>query len=210
MSKKTDKQIGDLVTITAGANKGQEGALQEKVSKGWNIKLQNGEVVLAAFPFIKLLAKADESQESPQLEDPQNIETLPEPELENSAAEEIAGDSNENPSPASEETGEVTVEASEDADLLPEDSPADQEADGEIAIPENIKKMTVAQLRDMAKEKGVSIARTKDDFLRIIKSMNHEEDLKRLKGKVLFDRVSELHVSRLRSKEDLQRLLERK
>ena len=67
--------------------------------------------------------------------------------------------------------------------------------------------MTVAQLRDLAKEKGVSIARTKDDFLRIIKELNPDEDLERLKGKVLFDRVSELHISRLRSKEDLQKLL---
>ena len=70
--------------------------------------------------------------------------------------------------------------------------------------------MTVIELRKLAKEKGVSIARTKDDFLRIIKEMNPDEDLEQLKGKILIDRVSELHISRLRSKEDLQRLLSKK
>ena len=67
--------------------------------------------------------------------------------------------------------------------------------------------MTTLQIRDLAKQKGVSIAHTKADFLRIIKEKNPDEDLERLKGKVLFDRVSELHISRLRSKEDLQALL---
>jgi len=210
VSKKTDKQIGDLVTITAGANKGQEGVLQEKVSKGWNIKLHSGEVILAAFPFIKLLAKAGESEESIKSEEPLESEALPDAEPEHSEAEEIAENANANPSPVSEETGAETSDASEDADQLPANAPADQGVNEETEIPENIKKMTVAQLRDLAKEKGVSVARTKEDFLQIIKEMNPDEDLERLKGKVLFDRVSELHISRLRSKEDLQKLLKQK
>ena len=67
--------------------------------------------------------------------------------------------------------------------------------------------MTTLQIRELSKQKGIAIARTKADFLRIIKEKNLDEDLERLKGKVLFDRVSELHISRLRSKEDLQALL---
>ena len=199
----SQKEAGDLVEITGGASKGQEGVLQEKVSKGWNIKLQDGNVVLVAFPFIKLLAKAGESAESPQSEESLESEALPETEPENSEAEEIAGDSSANPSPASEETGE----ASEDADQTPSRAPANQGVNEEIEIPENIKKMTTVQLRDLAKEKGVSVARTKADFLKIIKEKNPDEDLERLKGKILFDRVSELHISRLRSKEDLRVLL---
>ena len=210
MSKKTDKQIGDLVTITAGANKGQEGVLQEKVSKGWNIKLQDGNVVLAAFPFIKLLAKAGEFEEGPQTEELLESEALAEAEPENSEPEEIAGQTNDNPSPASEETGKVTVDASEETAEPSSSASSNQGANEEIEIPENIKKMTTVQLRDLAKEKGVSVARTKDNFLRLIKMKNPDEDLERLKGKVLFDRVSELHISRLRSKEDLQRLLAQK
>ena len=68
-------------------------------------------------------------------------------------------------------------------------------------------KMTTLQLRELAKQKGISVARTKADFLRIIKEMNPDEDMKLLKGKVLFVRVSELHISRLRSRRDLQDLL---
>ena len=145
MSAASQKQAGDLVTITAGVNKGQEGVLQEKVSKGWHIKLQSGEVVLASFPFIKLIAKKGEFDEKRQTDQSQ------------------------------------------------ESGPA----------PEDITKMTMLQLRDLAKQKGVSVARTKADFLLIIKGKNPDEDLERLKGKVLFDRVSELHISRLRSKDDL-------
>ena len=203
----SQKEAGDLVEITGGANKGQEGVLQEKVSKGWNIKLQSGEVVLTAFPFIKLLAKAGESAESPQSEARLESEALPEAEPENSEAEEIAEDSNPNPSPASEELGEATIVINEHADQSSATTPTDPGEDEEIEIPENIKKMTTVQLRDLAKQKGVSVARTKDDFFRIIKEKNPGEDLERLKGKILFDRVSELHISRLRSKEDLQKLL---
>ena len=206
MSSSNQKEVGDHVKISAGANKEKEGILQEKVRKGWNIKLQSGEVVLAAFPFIKLLAKAGESEESLQSEEPQDSEALPETEPENRVTE-IIEDANDNPSPASEETGEETSDESEHAEQLPADASATQGVNEEIEIPDDIKKMTVAQLRDLAKQKGVSVARTKDDFLRIIKSMNSEEDLERLRGKVLFDRVSELHISRLRSKEDLQILL---
>ena len=203
MSSSNQKEAGDHVKITAGANKGQEGVLQEKVSKGWNIKLQTGEVVLAAFPFIKLLAKASESEESIKSEESLESEALPEVEPENSETEEIAEQTKENSSPASEETGDASEETTEPSSS----NPADQGANEEIEIPEDIKKMTTVQLRDLAKQKGVSVARTKDDFLRIIKEKNPDEDLERLKGKILFDRVSELHISRLRSKEDLQKLL---
>ena len=41
-------------------------------------------------------------------------------------------------------------------------------------------------------------------FHGVVKAKN---DLERLKGTVLFDRVSELHISRLRTKEDLVRML---
>ena len=97
---------------------------------------------------------------------------------------------------------------------LQDDEPV-TEAESEIGgvceivqtTPENIAKMTTVQLRDLAKQKGVSVARTKADFLNLIKEKNPDEDLERLKGKALFDRVSELHISRLRSKEELQTLL---
>ncbi len=72
---------------------------------------------------------------------------------------------------------------------------------------QDIAKMTVKELQNLAKQRGIGIARTKSDFLRIIKEKNPDEDLDQLVGKTLFNRVSELHVSRLRTKQDLIRLL---
>ena len=149
MSTTSQKQVGDLVKITGGTNKTEEGILHEKTSRGWQIKLRSGEVILTSFPFVKLIAKKGEFEENLQSEQPQDSELLP----------------------------------------------------------AEINKMNMLQLRELAKQKGVAIARTKADFLRIIKVKNPDEDLERLKGKVLFDRVSELHISRLRSKEELRKLL---
>ena len=197
MSKNNQKQAGDRVIITAGAYKEKEGLLQEKVSKGWNVELETGEIVLVAFPFIKLM---EQSEEDSQPEESQDIETCPEADAESGEITEEAVDETAS---LSEETFQESGDSErEDSSAQPEEEP-----EAEVEIPDDIKKMTVAQLRDLAKEKGVSVARTKEDFLRIIKEMNPDEDLERLKGKILFDRVSELHISRLRSKEDLQRLL---
>ena len=207
MSASSQKQSGDLVTITGGAHRGQEGVLQVKASNGWNIKLRSGEVVLTSFPFVKLIAKQEEFEENPQTEQPQDNESIPEAESEISDVGEIAQNPPENPCPASEETAEEIVAPSEDIAQSPSSAPTSKGLKEGTEIPENIVKMTTLQLRELAKRKGVSIARTKADFLRIIKEKHPDEDSERLKGKVLFDRVSELHISRLRSKEDLRKLL---
>ena len=203
MSKNNQKQAGDRVIITAGAYKEKEGLLQEKVSKGWNVELETGEIVLVAFPFIKLMEQTEEDYQS---EESQNTETSTEAETESAESGEITEEAVDETASLSEET----VQESGDSEREDSSAQTEEEPEAEVEIPDDIKKMTVAQLRDLAKEKGVSVARTKEDFLRIIKEMNPDEDLERLKGKILFDRVSELHISRLRSKEDLQRLLAQK
>ena len=71
----------------------------------------------------------------------------------------------------------------------------------------DLTKMTVKQLQALAKQRGIGIARTKADFLRIIKEKSPDDDLDQLVGKTLFNRVSELHISRLRTKDDLVKLL---
>ena len=81
------------------------------------------------------------------------------------------------------------------------------EADDTTGNSNEIKDMTVKQLQELAKQRGIGIARTKSDFLRIIKEKNHDEDLDQLTGKTLFNRVSELHISRLRSKAEIVSLL---
>jgi len=81
------------------------------------------------------------------------------------------------------------------------------EADDTTGNSNEIKDLTVKQLQELAKQRGIGIARTKSDFLRIIKEKNPDEDLDQLTGKTLFNRVSELHISRLRSKAEIVSLL---
>ncbi len=119
-----------------------------------------------------------------------------------SAQAEQAGDE---PETTEVEAPSAAVEASGEAD------PTSQAAETATATAsegeQDVAKMTVKQLQALAKQRGVSVARTKADFYRIIKAMNPDEDLALLKGKALFDRVKELHISRLRSKEEMARLL---
>ncbi|MBT7790553.1 MAG: hypothetical protein HN757_16920 [Calditrichaeota bacterium] len=63
------------------------------------------------------------------------------------------------------------------------------------------------QLQALAKQRGIGIAPTKSDFLRIIKEKSPDDDLDQLVGRTLFNRVRELHISRLRTKADLMRML---
>jgi len=214
MSTTSQKQPGDLVRITGGRNKTEEGILHEKTSKGWNVKLKNGEVVLTSFPFVVVLAKKGEFEDgepwkSILAEDFAEDQDEPIPEAEPAIAEEntTAQNTPESPGTASETAGDEIVESAVDAAQAPAGATETGRLEENTEIPENIAKMTTLQLRELAKQKGVAIARTKADFLRIIKEKKPDENLERLKGKLLFDRVSELHISRLRSKEDLQKLL---
>ena len=198
MCATNSKQTGDLVTITGGVHKNKEGVLQEKVTKGWNVKLKNGQIVLISFPFVIVLAKKGEFEDSepwksilqPETADDQGSQNIP-----------------ESPCEASEETGDEIIAPGQNTAQVPAGTTGNGNIDENTELPENLAKMTTLQLRELAKQKSVAIARTKADFLRIIKEKNPDEDLERLKGKVLFDRVSELHISRLRSKEELQTLL---
>ena len=58
-----------------------------------------------------------------------------------------------------------------------------------------------AESCNLAKQCGTGIARTENDFLRIIREKNTGQDLECLKGKALFDRVKELSFSMLRSRD---------
>ena len=116
---------------------------------------------------------------------------------------------------AAGEQAQTTTEAEStvaEAEASPEADPTVQaEAEPTPETPEDgqdIAKLTVKQLQALAKQRGIGIARTKADFLSIIKAKHPDEDLESLKGKTLFDRVSGLHISRLRTKTDLVRILQ--
>ena len=187
---KVKKQIGDQVMITAGQFKNRIGKLVAKESHGWTVELEDGQQVAVSFPMVALV---------------QNSE--PQAETENSTVEESAVESSESTQIEDDATQADSVTQTEeittpDSDSSTEDQDTTQEADAQ-----DITKMTVKQLQALAKQRGIGIARTKPDFLRIIKEKNPDEDLDQLIGKTLFNRVSELHVSRLRTKEDLVKLL---
>ena len=173
------KKVGDRIRITGGQNKDKVGVIIEKERRGWTIELEDGSRVTASFPMVTL--------------------------VEASAQTEQTG------SEQAQETTEVESPIAEAGAPQEADPTIQGEAEPPPETPEggqDIAKMTVKQLQALAKQRGIGIARTKDDFLRIIKAKHPEEDLERLKGKVLFDRVSELHISRLRTKEDLVRMLQ--
>jgi len=72
----------------------------------------------------------------------------------------------------------------------------------------DLTKLSVVQLQALAISKGIGIARTKNDFIQIILSLEPNTDPDRLKGQFLFDTVSRLHISRLRNKADFIKLLQ--
>jgi len=177
---KVKKQIGDQVMITAGQHKDKTGKLTVKNRGGWTVELEDGQQVSASFSMVALLPAAEEQE----------------------AQEATNTQQTENNSDASSNEDESSGES--DPSSQSEEQPSDVQVESEST---DIAKMTVKQLQALAKQRKIGIARTKSDFLRIIKDKNPDEDLDQLKGKTLFDRVTELHISRLRTKEDLINML---
>jgi len=185
------KQLGDLVRINRGEYKDRTGVLEAKEQRNWVVKLETGETVSVPFPFVEVIASPLPQPVSNEI---QENET---------AVEAQAEEQTESTPPETDSPVEVTTEA-----IQTEQTQTSESAPQELTAAESeIKKLSVKQLQELAKQRGIGIARTKADFLRIIQKTHPEEDLTLLKGPVLFNRVTELHISRLRSKEDLQNLL---
>ena len=189
---KVKKQIGDQVMVTAGQYKDQTGKIVDKERHGWIIELEDGQRVSVSFPMVALVQNSE-----PEIEDEAQ------PSEQETAAE--ATDSDQALEPAEQEDSETQTEQTEDSAATSNTEEQDPNAE---AGAQDITKMTVKQLQALAKQRGIGIARTKSDFLRIIKEKNPDEDLDQLTGKTLFNRVSELHISRLRTKDDLVRMLQ--
>ena len=189
---KVKKQIGDQVMVTAGEFKSQTGKIVDKERHGWIIELEDGQRVSVSFPMIALVQNSESQAEAET--QPSEQETTAE-----------ATDSDQALEPAEQADSETQTEQTEDSEITSNTEEQDPNAEaGEL----DITKMTVKQLQALAKQRGIGIARTKSDFLRIIKEKNPDEDLDQLTGKTLFNRVSELHISRLRTKDDLVRMLQ--
>jgi len=219
------KEIGDLVQINSGTHKDKTGTLVEK-GKGWTVELTDSkERISVSFPMVILIQKAQPAAQcvevpaqetTPQAESTETAQSATETVVEEAApAETLEVETTQQSveSTTEEVTGEAVSERPAEETPGAETNSTEQtmvttaEQENPAEIDPEIKKLTINQLQALAKERGVSIARTKADFLRIIKAKNPEEDLNLLKGKILFDRVTELKISRLRSKLDLQILL---
>ena len=186
------KQIGDTVQITAGQFKSQTGKLIAKDRRGWAVELEDGQQVSASFPMVALIESSEQQtdQETQPSEEESAVESSESTQTEDDAAQ------------AESDTQTEETTDSESASDTEGQDPNSQSAEQDVT------KMTVKQLQALAKQRGIGIARTKSDFIRIIKEKNPDEDLDQLTGKTLFNRVSELHVSRLRTKADLVRMLQ--
>ena len=188
---KVKKQIGDQVMVTAGQYKDQTGKIVDKERHGWIIELEDGQRVSVSFPMVAMV---------------QNSESQAEVETQSSEQETAAEATGSDQAVESVEQADSDTQTEQTEDSEAASNTAEQDPNGEAGA-QDITKMTVKQLQALAKQRGIGIARTKSDFLRIIKEKNPDEDLDQLTGKTLFNRVSELHISRLRTKEDLVRML---
>lgn len=187
----TKKKIGDRIRITGGRYKDRIGVITGKERRSWTVELEDGRQVNVSFPMVALVEASAQTEQ---------------------AGGEQAQETAESESPATEAESPQKADPAAGTTSQPDhtDNTADRaiQADTNDNEPEDLTKLTVKQLQALAKRRGISVARTKSDFLRIIRAKFPDEDLQRLKGKALFDRVGELHISRLRSKEDLLRLLQ--
>ena len=207
----SQKQIGDRVRITAGQNKNSIGTLADKVRRGWVVELEDGQKVIIPFPQVQLLQEDD--NQSPSTVEPVNTSKAEIERSEINADGEVTvhfsiDDINRPKTPSETPVSTEQTVSSEDGETQSnEETDTPTESEPAHADTDDISKLNVKGLQRLAKQRGISIARTKDDFLKIIEEKNPDEDLERLKGKVLFDRVTDLHISRLRTKQDLLNLL---
>ena len=192
------KQLGDTVRINRGEYKDRMGVLEAKEQRTWLVRLETGEAVSVPFPFVEAVPQTDEAEVETITVAAEVTTTTEEPATDAVTTTEVAEPEVQIPE---------AVEPTEDTNTDTVETPT--EVTGSPVNAE-IQSLTVKQLQELAKQKGIGIARTKADFLRIIGKMHLEEDLNTLKGPALFNRVTELHISRLRSKEDLQNFLSAK
>ena len=217
---KVKKQIGDRVVITGGPRKGIQGNISELQGLKATIKLDDGTEVPAGVAWLDLVPTEQPEAPAETATTVVEIVSTETPVV----TEEIATPPEVTPdtTPVEPQSVEpaVSEQAPEPATIAPVSAPVapnrtrkrNTEPSPETATESNVaqnqyEKMTVVELQNLAKERKISVARTKADFQRIIKELEPDIDIETLKGPALFNKVSELHISRLRSKKDLVELL---
>ncbi|MDK9700541.1 MAG: hypothetical protein OEM52_10395 [bacterium] len=209
------KQVGDRVVITGGPRKGIQGIITAVLGVKVNLRLDDGTEIPAAVAWLDKIELQSDQQPI------QEVESSPTPETEQVDSADQDQDScsgsmvenlitHEEIMPQIEASVSVAQECEVDVVTIARKQKRDkvsEEGADDISEQKPITKMTVVELQNLAKKRDISIARTKADFLHIIKELEPECDTESLKGPALFKKVSELHISRLRSKKDLVELL---
>lgn len=224
MSTTIKKQIGDRVVITGGPRKGIQGNISALQGLKATIKLDDGTEVPAGVAWLDFVI----------IEHPETPVETAMSEIESALTEisvvtdeiatplEVASDTEQVvPVPVEPQAESALSEQQlEKAPIAPVTAPVatkrarkrNTEPASETATEANVaqnpyEKMTVNELQKLAKARNISVARTKADFVHIIKELEPDIDTETLKGPALFNKVSDLHISRLRSKKDLVTLL---
>lgn len=224
MSTTIKKQIGDRVVITGGPRKGIQGNISALQGLKATIKLDDGIEVPAGVAWLDFVTieqpetpvvaatteiesasteipvDTDEIATPPEVvsDNEQVIAELVEPQAESAVSEQPLEQA-----PIAPVTALVATKRTRKRTTKPTAASA---TEGDVAQ-NPYEKMTVVELQKLAKDRDISVARTKADFIRIIKELEPDCDAETLKGPALFNKISDLHISRLRSKQDLVVLL---
>ena len=81
---------------------------------------------------------------------------------------------------------------------------------GTVVSQGNFEKLTTKQLQKLAQNNSISIARTKNDFIKLLKPLEPVVDLDSLKGSQLKSLITKHKIGALRSKEELVKLIKQK
>ncbi len=71
-------------------------------------------------------------------------------------------------------------------------------------------KLTLIQLQDDAKQRGISVYRNKDDLIRMLAPLEPKVDWETIKWKTLLKRLNKHKISSMKSKEELVQMLKNK
>jgi len=82
--------------------------------------------------------------------------------------------------------------------------------DGTVVSQGDFEKLTIKQLQKLAQNNGIAIGRTKNEIIKLLKSMESSIDLKSLKGAQLRFLIKKHKIGELLSKDELIEIVKQK
>ncbi len=78
-----------------------------------------------------------------------------------------------------------------------------------VPAPGGLQDLTVAELKEMAKAKGISLTMTKQDVIELLDELEPGVDHKALQSAILIDAKNKHHIGPLKNKQQLVKALEK-